>query len=172
MQMTFRRICGIALILAAFVTEGMAQEVETENVPNEVLEAVELGQFAKSYALDGSVNPFYLRGDFDGDGKIDYAFRVKSKADSAAGIAVWLSSLHKLVVLGAGVPFKVSGSLTSNLDFLNTWQVYGKRPIEQGVESGPPPHLLGEAILAGKRESASGLIYWNGKSFLWYQRGD
>lgn len=148
------------------------QEVEAENIPNEILEAVELGQFAETYVIDTSLNPFYLRGDFDGDGKIDYALRIKSKANNSSGIAIWLSSVRKFTVLGSGTPFKVANSQVSNLDFLNTWQVYGRRPVERGVAAGPPPRLVGEAILAGKRGSASGLIYWNGKSFVWYQQGD
>ena len=82
------------------------------------------------------------------------------------------SSLHGYRILGAGTPFKVSGSAVSNLDFLNIWQVYGKRPVERGVEAGPPPRLRGDAILVGEIESASGLIYWNGKLFVWYQQGD
>ncbi|MDR5727554.1 MAG: hypothetical protein RB191_09020 [Terriglobia bacterium] len=163
---------AVLVIFAFFSSRSWSQDVEIENVPDEVLEAVELGQFAQTYSIDGSMNPFYLRGDFDGDGKADYAIRIKSKATQESGIAIWLSSLHKLIVLGAGIQFKVSGFVNTNLDFLNTWEVYGKRPVERGVESGPPPHLIGEAILAGKRESASGLIYWNGKSFVWYQQGD
>ncbi|WP_263341335.1 hypothetical protein [Acidicapsa dinghuensis] len=163
-------VAALALVLCCF--RSQAQEVEVENVPNDILQSVELGQFAKSYTLDGSMNPFYLRGDFDGDGKIDYAIRIKSKTTNESGMAIWLSSLHKFLFLGAGVPFKVSGSSVSNLDFLDTWQVYGKKPVERAVESGPRPHLLGEAILAGKRDSASGLIYWSGKSFSWYQQGD
>ena len=163
-------------IAAAGLTLGSAvswtQEVDYENVPDELREAIGSGRFSEMYDLDGSINPFYLRVDFDGDGKPDYAFRIKSKSTHAIGIAVWLSSLHRFVILGAGVPFRFSGSTATNLDFLNTWQVYGRKPVEQGVEAGPPPHLIGEAILAGKRESASGLIYWNGKSFFWYQQGD
>ncbi|MGC1492519.1 MAG: hypothetical protein WA798_14205, partial [Candidatus Acidiferrum sp.] len=72
----------------------------------------------------------------------------------------------------AGIPFRVSGEASPDLNFLNTWKVYAKGPVERGVGSGAPPHLIGEALLVGKRESASGLIYWNGKSFVWYQQGD
>jgi hypothetical protein len=165
----------IALLLALFVSSaicGSAQQVEVENIPDEILALVQLGPFAAAYSLDGSLNPFYLRGDFDGDGQADYAFRIKSKSGNNSGIAVWLSSQKKLIVLGAGTPFRVSGSLTSNLDFLDTWKVYGKKPVERGVQSGAPPRLIGEAILVGKRESAGGLIYWNGKIFMWYQQGD
>jgi hypothetical protein len=166
----------LSLAAVALLTAGWArchaQEVDFENVPDQVRESIGLGPFSEKYDLDGSVNPFYLRGDFDGDGKTDYAFRIKSKADRSVGIAIWLSSLHRFVILGAGQPFKLSGSAATNLDFLNTWKVFGRQPAERGVGSGSPPHLLGEAILAGEREGASGLIYWNGKSFAWYQQGD
>lgn len=173
MQMTKRHsFIAAALVLVSFSFRSWSQEVEVENVPDDILQSVELGQFAHSYIVDGSVNPFYLRGDFDGDGKIDYAVRIKSKATRESGIAIWLSGLHNFMFLGAGTAFKMSGSSVSNLGFLNIWQVYGRKPIERGVESGPPPHLVGEAILVGKRESASGLIYWSGKSFVWYQQGD
>ncbi len=131
-----------------------AQEVQSENIPNEILMPVEQGRFATLDALEGSINPFYLRGDFDGDGRPDYAVRIKSKTGSELGIAIWLSSLHKFIVLGAGVPFRVSGTTVKSLDFLNTWQVFSNRAVERGVESGPPPQLKGDAIWAGKAESA------------------
>ncbi len=173
MQLIRKHVLIIALILFGTLnSNSFAQEVEKENIPSEILKAVELRQFANLYSLDGSLNPFYLRGDFDGDGKADYAFRIKSKANHASGIGIWLSSKRKLIILGAGIQFKVSGSAVSNLDFFDTWQVYGKRRVRRGVESGLPPRLTAEAILLGKRESASGLIYWNGKTFVWYQQGD
>ena len=171
--MTIRGLAVGTLFLLAFnYAHSQTQAVETENIPNEILGPAETGQFAETYSLDGSLNPFYLRGDFDGDRKPDYAVRVRAKVTHFSGIAIWLSSLHKWVVLGAGSNFEVSGVPTRNLDFLDTWQVYAKQPVEHGVESGPSPHLIGEAILAGKRESASGLIYWTGKRFVWYQQGD
>lgn len=170
------RVKGLFLLLFLLLVWNIppisAQEIDDENLPSEIGMAIELGPFAQSYSIDGSVNPFYLRGDFDGDGKPDYAVRVKSKSRGEVGFAVWLSSQKKIVVLGAGIPFRMSGEAATNLEVLNTWQVYPKGPVEQGVASGPPPRLIGEAILAGKRESASGLIYWNGKSFVWYQQGD
>ncbi|MGB7283211.1 MAG: hypothetical protein WBE13_13185 [Candidatus Acidiferrum sp.] len=171
--MTVKSLFALAFVLFVWNTlPSHAQEIDDENVPSEIGMAMELGPFAQSYSIDGSVNPFYLRGDFDGDGKADYAIRIKSKRGGELGFAIWLSSRKKIVVLGAGIPFKVSGQAATNLKVLNTWQVYPRRPVEQGVASGPPPRLIGEAILAGKRESASGLIYWNGKSFVWYQQGD
>ena len=171
--MTGKRMVAITYIVFVLINfSTVAQQVEIENIPDEILKTVEGKQFASSYTIDGAMNPFYLRGDFDSDGKPDYAIWVKSKVGSKTGIAIWLSSKRDFVVLGAGVPFKAAASVETNLNFLNTWQVYGKRPVERGVESSQPPRLRGEAILVGKSESASGLIYWDGTRFRWYQQGD
>jgi len=34
------------------------------------------------------------------------------------------------------------------------------------------PKLRGDALLVGKSEAASALIYWNGKRYVWLQQGD
>jgi hypothetical protein len=34
------------------------------------------------------------------------------------------------------------------------------------------PHLRGDALLVGRSEAASALIYWNGKRYVWFQQGD
>jgi hypothetical protein len=158
----------ILVLSVTFVCFG--QSVQPENIPDEIEMQLQTGPFEKSYSLSGRINPFYLRGDFDGDGKPDYAFAITSKTDQARGIAIWLSSQKKILVLGAGNPFRY-GVVTKDLAF-DVWQVYGKRPVEQGATAEVAPKLIGEAILVGKSESASGLIYWNGKSFAWYQQGD
>jgi hypothetical protein len=167
-----RFVFPVVFLLASCCFYLDAQSVEPGNVPEDVLETVGTGPFAETYAIDGRMNPFYLRGDFDGDGKADYAIWIKVKAGGATGIAIWLSSKHKITILGAGIPFRFSGSTESTFENLNVWEVFGKRPVERGVEADPPPLLIGEAILVGRSESGSGLIYWTGKSFKWYQQGD
>lgn len=160
------------IISFVFASALSAQEPDMDNLPQDVLEIFGLGTFAQTYSISARINPFYLRGDFDGDGISDYAVLVVAKKDQTKGIAIWLSGQKKVYVLGAGNPFKFTGAQAADFDFIDTWQVYGKKGVERGVGAGPPPKLLGEAILAGKKESASGLIYWNGKGFSWYQQGD
>jgi hypothetical protein len=166
------RFIWTAILLCASVCISRAQDVNLENVPQDVLMQLGTGSFAETYSISGRINPFYLRGDFDGDGKPDYAILVVSNKDHSRGIAIWLSSQAKIFVLGAGRPFKFSHGDSADFEFIDTWQVYGKKPVERGVQAGPPPRLIGEALLVGKKESASGLIYWNGKQFAWYQQGD
>ena len=164
----------VSLILSLFILAASctAQDVETENIPDEVLPIVETGRFAESFAVNGGMNPFYLRGDFDGDHKPDYAMWTKAKNSGQVGIAVWLSSKKDVVILGAGRSFLLAGATVTSLNSINFWKVFQRGPVEQGVATQKPPRLVGDAILAGKRESASGLLYWTGTRFVWYQQGD
>jgi hypothetical protein len=170
-----KQFISLSCVLLAATYALTAQDIPEnilENIPEELTETLLSGAFAQRYVIDTSINPFYLRGDFDGDAKPDYAVRVRSRKSQEVGIAIWLSSARRFTILGAGTKFDVSGGAATDLSFLDTWQVYPRKPVERGVDAGPPPRLRGEAILAGKSESASGLIYWNGRSFVWYQQGD
>src|ERR1039457_1165570 len=107
--------------------------------------------------IDFRLNPFYLRADFDGDGKPDYAVLVKKGKER--GIVVCRAATPKGTLLGAGVPFNE----WRDLDF-TSWATYEKRPAGSGV-----PKLFGEAIWLEWGESGSGLVYWNGSRFAWQQ---
>ena len=172
MRILHRSLVCLGLLLGTYACQLCAQEINPENLPEDVDTQFATGPFAQAYSISGRINPFYLRGDFDGDGKPDYAILVVSNKDHSRGIAIWLSSQAKIFALGAGNPFKFSHGESVDFEFMDTWQVYGKKPVERGVQAGPPPRLIGEALVVGKKESASGLIYWNGKQFAWYQQGD
>ncbi len=54
----------------------------------------------------------------------------------------------------------------------DSWQVYPKsRVVREAGEPGSP-RVRGDALLVGKSEAASALIYWNGKRYVWLQQGD
>ncbi len=55
---------------------------------------------------------------------------------------------------------------------MDVWSVYPKGPVSQSVGETTIPTLVGEALHVEKSASASGIIYWNGKKYLWYQQGD
>ena len=146
------------------------------NVPAEVQKYVDMDHLTitDKYTLSGDLNPFYLRGDFDGDGHMDYALLITTTDTRKRGIAIWMSSRPKArwQILGAGHLFQYGAGKSDNLDF-DAWHVYGKQPVMQGSgEIAPPPRLRAEAILVEIKDSASGLIYWTGSSFAWYQQGD
>ena len=133
--------------------------------PNEVQAC--LNKAGALYKVRPNIIPGFLSGDFDGDGKPDYAVVVLNGRKS--GVAICRSGAPaKADVLGAGTPFHDF----DDLDFTN-WRLHPKKlGAHQGAGGDPPPRLRGDALLLDWAETASALVYWNGKRFVWYQQGD
>ena len=75
----------------------------------------------------------------------------------------------KIIILGAGLNSFSNGG--DNFRWMGVWSVFTSDDWVKGVKI-KRPELIGEAILAVKPESASGLIYWDGKEYQWHQMGD
>ena len=132
------------------------------NVPRWAFDALD-DQFNIQYEWHDSVNPFYQRGDFDGDGQGDLAILLRQKSTRKVGIAFIHRSTQAVHVVGAGIPFGNGGD-----DF--TW--LGVWTVEDGVALSEVEGFRAEVLFVAKPESAGGLIYWDGKRYQWVQRGD
>src|SRR5436305_9138969 len=90
------RIVGAMVGLLLLALFAGADETDLSyNIPAQVERCMKDGLDAK-YRIDTSVNPFYLRGDFDGDGKMDDLVRIASKQSKKGGlIACWGQSGKK-----------------------------------------------------------------------------
>jgi hypothetical protein len=162
------RIMAVVLAFATSAEAAGRDDIDFvigSSLPPEVWTALEK---ANSYAVQSRINPFYLQGDFDGDGTRDAAVLVKERSSGKTGAAIVTKS-GKLRVIGAG---KDIGDGTDNLDWMDAWYVFSRGPVAQGATDERPPKLRGDAIAAIKTESATGLIWWDGKRFHWYQQGD
>lgn len=161
---TIMRLLTIPLLLVLIGSGLGAEDVSAFNIPDPV--AACLKPVSGQYRISGRINPFYLRADFDGDGRADYAVLI-TNSKAARGIAVCRAGSRTAVIVGAGVVLKKM----SDFDF-GAWMVFPKGPVEKGVGEGAPPRLLGDAISIIWPESASALLYWDGQRFRWYQQGD
>ena len=131
------------------------------NVPDKVKKALTNGSTGKKYDFSFHMNPSYLEGDFNGDGKMDAAVLVKERSTGKLGIAIVDGPTGKVAILGAGIG---TGNGGDDFEWMDSWQVYSKtRKV---------PRLHGDALLVEKSEAASALIYWNGKRYVWSQQGD
>jgi hypothetical protein len=137
-------------------------------VPDAVKTALTNGSPGK-YDLSFRVNPSYLEGDFNGDGKIDTAVLVKERSTGNLGIAIIYSPTGKVTILGAGISIGNGGY---DFEWMDSWQVYSKTRAAHAAGESSVPHLRGDALLVEKSEAASGLIYWNDKQYVWSQQGD
>jgi hypothetical protein len=128
-----------------------------------------LSQLDPSYGFSNNLNPFYLRGDFNGDGKIDLAALIRENTLRRYGIAIFHQGETEPILLGAGFEIGNGG-----LDFqwMDIWRVSGRKSIPSKKKGEKPRKLIGEAIHVEKGESASALIYWDGEEYQWHQLGD
>lgn len=98
------------------------------------------------------MNPYYLRGDFDGDGKPDYGVWVKNKATSRGSFLVYLSSRRAFL----------EAPYTEDQE-AERWEVVSKYHLLHGKWGfTKAPHPDGEAIF---------VHYGNGGVIFFVQRG-
>lgn len=149
------------------------------NLPDRVSAAFEKSKILATYDLSDKINPFYLRGDFDGDGIPDYAVLLQDKKTHHLSIAVVRSRATKVELLGAAIKIRNGVGRDSytfdDFDWMDAWQVQRKQKLEIDGREGSDPHpgpMAGEGFLVEKSESASGIIYFDGKRYRWYQLGD
>jgi hypothetical protein len=141
----------------------------SSSLPPHVLRVLESDPAAKQYAVVGHLNPFYVHGDFNGDGQIDTAVLIKERDSDKTGIAVVHAGAKSAIILGAGRKFDNGGD---DFKWMDAWHLYPRGNVERGAGQGAPPILRGDALMVIKTESASALVYWNGKRYAWYQQGD
>ncbi len=142
---------------------------EQQNLPEWALNALHEKTVASAYALSTRLNPYFLHGDFNGDGTLDVAVLITQKSTSKQGLAVLHAGSSVPFVVGAGKGFGNGGD---DLAWLDAWSVFAKQPVQPGASGKKPPTLRGDALLVQKLEAASALIYWDGKTYRWYQQGD
>jgi hypothetical protein len=141
----------------------------SRDVPDAIKKALTNGPVGKKYDLSFRINPFYLEGDFNGDGNTDLAVLVNERSTGKVGIAIIHGTIGKVSILGAGITVGNGGD---DFEWMDAWQVYSKKRAAHAAGETSVSHLRGDALLVEKSEAASAFIYWNGKRFVWSQQGD
>lgn len=149
-------------------TWSAATKVTTHSadIPPEVYGAIKDGSLAKEYELCYRLNPFYLRGDFTGDGKLDVAALIKQYSSGKIGIAIIDGATKRATILGAGTSIGNGGD---DFEWMDSWKIY---PRDQMATQTSITNLDRDALLVSKTEAAGAVIYWNGKRYVWLQQGD
>ena len=122
---------------------------------------------ANNVEISGAVNPFYQRGDFDGDGKADLAILVRDKATGKIGILM-LHRAGRAVLLGAGQPFGNGGD---DFSWIDQWSVDDSASNAQR-RSALSAREPADALRVAKEGAASALIRYRNRRYVWRQQGD
>lgn len=169
-----RLLQAISLAAASVVANSHPLEelsfTQSSSIGSDVRAALTRTGVLEGFVISAHLNPYYLHADFDGDGRRDTALLIRHKMSEKRGIAVLHSSDGGVHVIGAGVSV---GSGGDNYDWMDAWHVVARGPIEKGPHNdAPPPTLEGDALHVIQTEAASGLVFWTGSEYEWYQRAD
>lgn len=162
-------LVGLLILTDSLVSGGEPTWQERQNLPEWTAPVLAEQAFASSYALSTRLNPFFLHGDFNGDGRLDVAVLIMHKTTGQQGIAILHVGTQTAIVLGAG---RAVGNGGADFSWLDAWSVSVKPAVHQGATEKKPPMHRGDALLVQKLESAGALIYWDGTAYRWYQQGD
>ncbi|WP_148415778.1 hypothetical protein [Noviherbaspirillum massiliense] len=137
--------------------------------PENLYECVKRRNDKELYTLSDKLNPFYLRLDLDGDGKLDFAVLIERARDKKLGMLVcWANKRSEIVFAGTQVEFFGTESSDDLAEAgMDYWWVYSGK-IRKLEELPAPPPKAGEAIFFGKSEAWGGTLYWTGKKFVVY----
>jgi hypothetical protein len=142
---------------------------QSTSIPESAIQLFKSSGLDRLYEFSSHLKPSFLQGDFDGDGKPDIAVLVRQKKSRKLGIAVCHSSTKKVLFVGAGTEMGNGGD---NFDWMDTWSVTRKSAAAKKLGKATAGVLKGDALHVEKSESASALVYWNGRRYVWYQMGD
>jgi hypothetical protein len=115
-------------------------------------------------------NPYYLRGDFDGDRKPDYALEVELKS-KGTGVLICAGN-GSIYLLGAGIGGMKFSDLPDDSFLATYWKVYTEQDITELAAwthnvPHPVPSIKGREAIAMIWEDGISLIYWDGIKFRW-----
>lgn len=149
-----------------------AAEIEFEtlmSLPPVVFDGFDKSPLAKRYRFSAHINPFYLHGDFNGDGHVDTAVLIKETTSGKNGIVIHHGKINRFVIVGAGQDW---GNGHDDFPGMDAWRIFRRGAVSKGADGKTPPKLRGDALYVIKTGSSSALIYWNGQRYAWYQQGD
>jgi hypothetical protein len=161
-------------LLLVFTTPCLVGWHDSQDVllhPETVYQCLKSPKVSTLEVFIKDANPYYLRGDFNGDNKPDYALKVKA-GYVKNGVCI-CGGDGSVFLLGSAVGGGDKFSDMPDDNFLaSNWQVYTKKDVEDLKEMGgvnapwPVPKVKGESI-AMIWEDGIALIYWDGAKFKW-----
>jgi hypothetical protein len=133
------------------------------NLPRLAGVALARSTYAKHYDVFLGLNPYFIRGQFDEDTVIDVAVQITQKGTDKRGIAIIHGADSSVHILGAGTPFANGGD---DLEWLWVWRAEARSSRPDIAPAGR------ELLYVEKPESGGGMIWWDGRAYVWTQAGD
>jgi hypothetical protein len=166
----------LLLVVAAFVSV-LSLQAQSKVYPEWFLNAMNKKGLSSKYKLEPFIQPSFLIGDFNGDNMADCAALVVDKMTKKKGVLLIHAKTFEYFIFGAGKNF---GSGSDDFKWLVKWNIYTHKSVmetqfnkESGDIIGGKKKLLARpAINVEDGETGGGMIYWDGKKYVWIQTGE
>jgi hypothetical protein len=124
----------------------------------------------ETYKVKTTLNPFYLSGDFNGDGRQDLAVWVEHIKSRKVGVLIIHGGKVAHTVIGAGVDWDKRGE---DYAWMDMWSIEPKGKVFQSPHEGNRKVATrGDSLILTKSESAAFAVYWSGSRYRSYQLSD
>ena len=163
-------------ILALFTLNQL--NANAQNLPLWFTCAFKQNHLDSKYTLSNSLTPANLQADFNGDSSQDVAVLISEKRTNKVGVLLMQNKGNQFFIFGAGHDF---GNGSDNFNWVNHWSVYKNETAYKtnfnkktgDIIGGKQIKLMRPAILFQNTEQESGgLIYWDGRKYIWIQQGE
>ena len=160
------------------VIVSVALHAQKAQFPLWVLNSFKKLKLDDKYDIKGYLKPVFLQSDFNGDGVTDAVFQVIETLKK--GIVILFGNSSRYFVFGAGTNF---GNGSDDFKWAGGWKIYNKKTAYETMVN-IDGDLIGSKIRKLKRTAffiyqledgepvSGGIIYWNGKKYIWIQQGD
>jgi len=132
--------------------------------------------FSGKYVVSSYIKPQFLEADLSGSKKTDVAIAIERKVDKKKGILILFAGSDKSFLVGAGNMFGKAGD---DFEWANTWSIFREKTTFEttfkpngDVGNGKEVKLDRPGIEIREEEGAGGIIYFDGKKFIWIHQGD
>jgi hypothetical protein len=171
-----RRLLLILPALVAFYLSSQAQPDPTQGFKAFLVQK----GLDKKYEINGFLKPAFFKVDLNNDGVPDYAFSISNKYNKKKGIMLIRGRSNAYVVIGAGTRFGNGGN---DIKWAAGWNIY-RRPEAYVTSTNRSGDITKSKKIKLKRPglyvydlvdgqpNAGGIIYWNGKKYVWLQQGE
>lgn len=170
-----KSIFFLTLIFTTAIVRGQIQ-----NLPQWFSEAYK-SRLDKKYEIRSLLKPAFIQADFNGDGEQDVAVWVAEKASNRKGILVIHGKTNDYFIFGAGIKF---GNGSDDFKWADKWALYTKKTASEtqfdktsgDIIGGKQVSLARPGIIIEDYEDGAaisgGIIYWNGKKYIWIHLGE
>jgi len=160
------RILGAFLLLTALPAVSSSSRVDELATPTAIRTCMESPPL-RGYRVDPRVNPYYLRGDFDGDNKADYAVMIIRPKREPSGLAICQGD-GRIFVRGAGSEPKFSTKKDDN--FLSSnWEVLTQAKFREYACDKKKGALARGEVISLNWEDGTGFVFYNGSQYRWFE---